>query len=79
MIVSQNFCLEMSRNPDRWETIKNYLLTDPDCLGVNKMVWDGVAYVTNATGRHEITDKLTLDQVKKIIKEGKYEPANRNN
>ncbi len=60
-----------------WDKIKNYLLYDPECDGVNKTVWDSVAYVSSVAGRSEITPNLTFIQLRYIVLEHKAATINR--
>ena len=53
---------------NQWNEIKDYLLNHPDCKEIHKMVWDGVAYLTEYDGtRHEITDKWELYNVMLLV------------
>ncbi len=47
-----------------FDKIKNYVLTNPDCADIHKMVWPDAIYLTEYNGiRHEITKQHTYSQV----------------
>lgn len=53
---------------DSFQKIKDYLLTDPECKTVHKIIWDDVAYITTPwMVRIAITANFPLDEVKRVV------------